>query len=215
MDQPELRSEPRIPVSFPGTLRAGAENAVPCRIQNMCSRGFLIRAAQELPVGRLVHLTCELYPDARVECTVQVRHVNRDCLGAKVTEMSEEHQMLCRKFLAEQGPALLARAAPPRLHLAHFAQVGRRPTQCLDFVSIRSRSRHQSTSYVRARCGSHLNKILSAIRTLACDVIGALASFAMLFHERQKHLASIVDGGAPRVAALLASWLAIMTGAAS
>ena len=112
MDKPELRSEPRVPVSFRGTLRLGTDDAVPCHIQNMCTRGFLIRAAKELPLGRTLHLTCELYPDARVECTVQVRHVNRDCLGAKVTEMSEAHRILCRRFLAEQGPALVARAAP-------------------------------------------------------------------------------------------------------
>ena len=111
MDKPELRSEPRVPVSFRGTLRVGAENAVACHIQNMCSRGFLIRAEKALPVGRTVHLTCELYPDAGVECTVQVRHVNRGCLGAKVIEMSEEHRTLCRKFLAEQGPALVASGA--------------------------------------------------------------------------------------------------------
>src|SRR5688500_8264211 len=112
MDKHELRSEPRVPVSFRGTLRAGTETAVPCHIQNMCSRGFLIRASKELPVGRIVHLTCELYPDARVECMVQVRHVNRDCLGAKVMEMSEAHQVLCRSFLAEQAPGLVAREAP-------------------------------------------------------------------------------------------------------
>lgn len=103
MNAAELRSEPRVPVNFRGTLRLGDEDGVPCHIQNMCSRGFLIRAAQELPVGRVLHLTCELYPDRSVECTVQVRHVNRDCLGARVTEMSEADQLVCRKFLAEQG----------------------------------------------------------------------------------------------------------------
>lgn len=102
MNKPELRSEPRVPVSCRGTLRL-AVDAVPCHIQNMCSRGFLIRFAEELPVGRALHLTCELYPDRVVECTVQVRHVNRICLGARVTAMSEEHQRLCRKFLAEQS----------------------------------------------------------------------------------------------------------------
>jgi hypothetical protein len=111
MNKTELRSEPRVPVSFRGTLRIGVNDAVPCHIQNMCSRGFLIRATEGLPIGRLLHLTCELYPERRVECTVQVRHVNRDCLGAKVMEMSEDDQSLCRTFLAECGPALLA-AAP-------------------------------------------------------------------------------------------------------
>ena len=113
MNNPELRSEPRVPVSCRGTLRL-SDDTVPCHIQNMCSRGFLIQFSKELPVGRVVHLTCELYPDCTVECTVQVRHVNRDCLGARVTAMSEEHQLLCRKFLAEQRRPNPGSAAAPR-----------------------------------------------------------------------------------------------------
>jgi hypothetical protein len=113
MNNAELRSEPRVRVSFRGTLRLG-DTTVPCHIQNMCSRGFLIKSAEELPVGRVLHLTCELYPGRRVECAVQVRHVNRDCIGAKVTAMSELDQVLCRQFLEEQKLANLAgpRAAP-------------------------------------------------------------------------------------------------------
>ena len=105
MNKAELRSEPRVAVSLSGTLRHGDDNAVPCHIQNMCSRGFLIRATEGLPVGRILHLTCQLYPEHCVECTVQVRHVNRDCLGARVTEMSEADRTVCRKYLAEHNPA--------------------------------------------------------------------------------------------------------------
>jgi hypothetical protein len=101
MSQPELRNEPRVPVSFRGTLTLGEKSAA-CHIQNMCSRGFLIRASKELPVGQLVHLTCELYPDRWIECNVQVRHVNRDCLGAKVIEISDEAKSICRRYLQEQ-----------------------------------------------------------------------------------------------------------------
>ena len=103
MNNAELRSEPRFPVSCRGTLRV-ADNIVPCHIQNICSRGVLITFAEALPVGRLVHLTCELYPPRSVECTVQVRHVNRQCLGAKVIEMSEADRLVCSRFLAEQRP---------------------------------------------------------------------------------------------------------------
>lgn len=109
MNKPEQRSEPRVPVSFHGTLRVGEEPPVSCHIQNMCSRGFLIRASADLPIGRTVYLTCQLYPDRCVECTVQIRHVNRDCLGARVTEMSEADRLVCRAFLAEQGAALARR----------------------------------------------------------------------------------------------------------
>ena len=104
MDKPELRREERVRVSFRGTLRLG-DTATPCHIQNMCSRGFLIRFSEELPVGRSVQLSCELYPEKWVQCTVQVRHVNPECLGARVIEMSEEGQILCRRFLQQQRPA--------------------------------------------------------------------------------------------------------------
>jgi hypothetical protein len=101
MNNAELRAEPRTVVSCRGVLSLGDRSA-PCLIQNMCSRGFLIKFSEELPVGRLVHLSCELDSERSVECKVQVRHVNRDCLGAKVIEISEAAQTVCRQFLAEQ-----------------------------------------------------------------------------------------------------------------
>ena len=107
MSKPELRAEPRISVNCHGTLRLG-DTAAPCLIQNMCSRGFLIKSSKELPVGRVLQLRCELYPEATVECTVEVRHVNRDCLGARVIEISDDGRILCSQFLAEQHAASLA-----------------------------------------------------------------------------------------------------------
>ena len=102
MDKPELRSEPRISVSCRGTLSLG-ETSAPCHIQNMCSRGFLIKFTKQLPVGQVLQLRCELYPDRTVECKVQVRHVNAECLGAKVIEISDDGKILCRQFLEEQS----------------------------------------------------------------------------------------------------------------
>jgi hypothetical protein len=99
MNKAELRAEPRVPVSFQGTLRQG-ERAVRCYIQNMCSRGFLIRADHDLPVGHTIELICHFPPD--VACTVQLRHVNRDVLGARVTEVSTQAQAFFRRYLEEQ-----------------------------------------------------------------------------------------------------------------
>ena len=108
MTKAELRAEPRIAVSCRGTLTLG-EKSAPCQIQNMCTRGFLIKFSKELPVGQTLHLKCELYPERSVECTVQVRHVNRDCLGARVVEISDEGMILCRQFLEEHRPASVTR----------------------------------------------------------------------------------------------------------
>ena len=101
MLRPELRAEPRVPVNFRGMLILG-DVSTPCLIQNMCSRGFLIKAAKGLPVGQVVGLKCELDHAGPIECKVQVRHVNAECLGARVIEMSDEGKTLCRQFLEAQ-----------------------------------------------------------------------------------------------------------------
>ena len=109
MNKPELRAEPRVPVSFNGTLTNG-ERAESCFIQNMCSRGFLIRAADGLPVGRELELICHFPPD--IACKVQVRHVNSEVLGAKVIEASAEAEVFFRSYLDQQRAAWLRRTQP-------------------------------------------------------------------------------------------------------
>ena len=104
MHQPELRAEQRVAVSCRGTLILGDLSA-PCLIQNMCSRGFLIRYTRGLPVGQVVGLRCELYPAGSIECKVQVRHVNAECLGARVIEISDEGKTRCQQYLAAQRAA--------------------------------------------------------------------------------------------------------------
>lgn len=109
MKKSDQRAEPRIAVTCYGTLTVG-DKTTPCEIQNMCSRGFLIKAEDELPVGQNIHLRCELYPHCLVECTVEVRHVNRRCLGARVVEISADGQIACRRFVEEQRLAQEAAA---------------------------------------------------------------------------------------------------------
>ena len=100
MQNPEKRAEPRVAVTFSGILTQDGV-ARPCVVQNMCSRGFLIKDSKELPVGQSLHLKCDLYPTRSVECTVQVRHVNPHTLGARVTEMSEADRRICLQYLEE------------------------------------------------------------------------------------------------------------------
>jgi len=99
----DLRAEPRIAVSCRGTLTLG-DQSFPCEIQNMCSRGFLIKASKDLPVGQELQLCCELDPDRTICCKVQVRHVNRQCLGARVIEIGAEEAIVCARFLEERRP---------------------------------------------------------------------------------------------------------------
>ncbi|HYC49239.1 MAG TPA: PilZ domain-containing protein [Burkholderiales bacterium] len=107
MSRPELRAEPRIPVSFHGTLKLG-ESSAKCFIQNMCSRGLLIRFTNDLPVGHVLELTCHFPPD--IYCKVQVRHVNREFLGARVVEISDEAHAVFSGFLEAQREAWLKQA---------------------------------------------------------------------------------------------------------
>ena len=110
--KPELRSEPRVPVDFHGELILD-DSSIPCAIQNMCSRGFLIKYTKDLPhyrdlpVGQVLRLRCELFPAKTLECTVEVRHINAACFGARVIQMSEEGKRLCLQFLEEQRVANL------------------------------------------------------------------------------------------------------------
>lgn len=82
-----------------------------CLVVNMCSKGFLIEASSTLPLGQRLHLSVPLHPDYRIECTVQVRHVNRDRIGALVIEMNAEDQIRCRQFIDEQRQTRLSTAA--------------------------------------------------------------------------------------------------------
>jgi hypothetical protein len=97
----ERRRDIRIAVTRQGTLRLG-DTSTHCVIRNICSRGFLIHSKHDLPVGKLARLTCELYPEESIECTVQVRHVNAGCLGALVVDITAEARALCTRFLEEQ-----------------------------------------------------------------------------------------------------------------
>lgn len=100
----EQRAEERIQVSCRGTLALDGHKA-PCEIQNMCTRGFLIRADKSLPVGGTLELSCDLDATRSIHCTVQVRHVNRQCLGAKVIDITDEEQRICHEFIAERRAA--------------------------------------------------------------------------------------------------------------
>jgi hypothetical protein len=112
MSPAERRKERRLDVDLSATLFDG-ESAVACRLRNMCGKGFLIEADTRLPVGQAVNLTVVLDPTRTIYCTVQIRHVNAERLGALVTEISAEDQSICRVFLAEQKRARALRLAAP------------------------------------------------------------------------------------------------------
>ena len=109
MSPAERRRERRLDVDIDATLIDG-DTAVPCRLRNMCSKGFLIEADRRVPVGHAVALSVPLYASRTIRCTVQIRHVNAERMGALITGISGEDQSVCSAFLKEQKQA---RAAQP------------------------------------------------------------------------------------------------------
>ena len=97
----ERRAEQRVDVNLSGTLTSG-ENSSVCSIRNICSKGFLIEANTGLRSGQVVQLDVRLYPDKLVTCTVQIKHVNAQRLGAMVLEIADGDRVVCQQFIAEQ-----------------------------------------------------------------------------------------------------------------
>jgi hypothetical protein len=98
MKKLELRAEVRVPVTHRGTLIAPG-TPFPCLIQDFSTKGFLIMCAIQVQVGDILELKCELYPGRVLQCQIEVRHINDDCLGTRIVEVSEAGLMLCRQFI--------------------------------------------------------------------------------------------------------------------
>jgi len=109
MSPVERRKERRLDVDIGAALLDG-ERTLPCRVLNMCSKGFLIESDTRLPVGQAVALRVPLYPGRAIDCTVQIRHVNAERLGALVTAISGEDRAICVRFLADGKRARNAQA---------------------------------------------------------------------------------------------------------
>lgn len=73
----------------------------PCLIQEFSSKGFLIMSSVKAQLGDKLELKCELYPERFLQCKVEVRHINDDCLGTKIVEVSDAGLTLCRQFIDE------------------------------------------------------------------------------------------------------------------
>jgi hypothetical protein len=97
----ERRAAARVDIDIEATLGAG-ESSSPCRLLNMCDKGFLIEAEDDLPVGGTFALRVPLTPETVIQCTVQIRHVNRGRLGALVIEISDADRERCQAYLKER-----------------------------------------------------------------------------------------------------------------
>jgi len=96
----ELRAEMRVPIIHRGTLGAQVP-PFPCLIREFSTNGFLIMSAVKVQVGDVLELKCELYPERFLECKVEVRHIDDDCIGTRIVVISDAGLKLCRQFIDE------------------------------------------------------------------------------------------------------------------
>ena len=104
MSPAERRRDRRLDVEIDATLFHG-EKSLPCRVLNMCHKGYLIESDTPLPVGQAVTLRVPLFPPQTIDCSVQIRHVNAQRAGALVTRISDADRAACARFLAEKKQA--------------------------------------------------------------------------------------------------------------
>lgn len=98
MTKLELRAEMRVPITHRATLHPSIE-PYPCLIQEFSTKGFLIMCAVKVKVGEILELRCELFPERFLQCYVEVRHINDDCVGTKIVHISDDGLKLCRQFI--------------------------------------------------------------------------------------------------------------------
>ena len=101
MQSRELRAEARIAVTEGGQLNTG-ETWFPCVVLDMSNSGFQILCARDISVGQVLDFRCELLPQKVLDCRLEVIHLNDDALGAKIVEIDQAGQDLCRQFLKQQ-----------------------------------------------------------------------------------------------------------------
>ena len=101
MKNQELRAEARIAVRQRGDLKAQVE-WFPCLVHDMSGGGFLLMCSRDVEVGQVLDFRCELFPEKRLECRIEVRHVSDAGVGTKIVEIDERGSKLCELFLQEQ-----------------------------------------------------------------------------------------------------------------
>ena len=97
----EMRAQARVAVSRRGSLSAGDTYWIPCMVMNMSDNGFLLICGKKVPVGQLLQLRCELFPQKNLECKIEVKHVSEDGMGTRIVEIDKQGTGLVQSYLQE------------------------------------------------------------------------------------------------------------------
>ena len=96
----DRRAERRIPVSQRAELNSG-DAWFPCRVMDMSDNGFLLVCNSALAVEQKLDLRSDLYPQKRLECRIEIRHVDETGIGTKIVEIDRKSIGFCQLFLQE------------------------------------------------------------------------------------------------------------------
>ena len=97
----ELRDDLRIELGRRGWLSSGG-TTIPCVIENISTQGFFIMSTTTYPVGAVVDLKCELFPQRFLQCRIEVVRIADSCMGARIVEINAYARNLCRQFIEER-----------------------------------------------------------------------------------------------------------------
>jgi len=97
----DSRGEARIAVNRRASLNSG-DAWFPCMVLDISDNGFLLLCTKELAVGQVLQFKCEPFPEKRLECKIEVRHVSDAGVGTKIVEIDKKGSALHQLFLQEQ-----------------------------------------------------------------------------------------------------------------
>jgi PilZ domain-containing protein len=97
----DRRAGRRIAVNQRAELNSGGDGWFPCRVMDMSDSGFFLICDKALAVEQKLDLRCELYPEKRLECKIEIRRVDETGIGTKIVEIDRKSVGFCQLFLQE------------------------------------------------------------------------------------------------------------------
>jgi hypothetical protein len=94
----DLRRSMRMPVSHHGEVSDG-KGVYSCLVQDVSRRGLRIVCSQKFATGQVLDLVCPLTPEIKLECKVEVRNIDDDCVGVTILEVSPQTAAAYQRYV--------------------------------------------------------------------------------------------------------------------
>src|SRR5262245_61621860 len=90
----------RVALERTGQIQRGTE-LVPCKLINLTEKGFQLQSEGTFQVGEDLHLEFTLSENCPIVCTVQVTHVQRPYLGARIARIAPADKTRLSHFIEQ------------------------------------------------------------------------------------------------------------------